>query len=53
VDRWGTPYRFHPESAWVMTVRSAGLDRRMWTGDDILSMEEGQRLGEGQVVGLE
>ena len=37
VDRWGTPYRFHPESAWVTTVRSAGPDRKMWTGDDILT----------------
>ncbi|MEY4485434.1 MAG: hypothetical protein RL693_2886 [Verrucomicrobiota bacterium] len=37
MDRWGTPYRFHPESAWDMTVRSAGPDRRMWTNDDILT----------------
>lgn len=37
IDRWGTPYRFHPESAWETTVRSAGPDKKMWTGDDILS----------------
>ena len=37
LDRWGTPYRFHPESAWLTTVRSAGADRQMWTRDDILS----------------
>ena len=37
MDRWGTPYRFHPESAWETTVRSAGPDKRMWTRDDILS----------------
>lgn len=37
LDRWGTPYRFHPESAWLTTVRSAGPDRTMWTHDDILS----------------
>lgn len=37
LDRWGTPYRFHPESAWLTTVRSAGQDRQMWTRDDILS----------------
>ncbi|CAN5913413.1 hypothetical protein BH11VER1_BH11VER1_27970 [soil metagenome] len=37
LDRWGTPYRFHPESAWDMTVRSAGPDRKMWTNDDILT----------------
>jgi hypothetical protein len=37
LDRWGTPYRFHPDSAWSMTVRSAGPDKRMWSSDDILS----------------
>lgn len=37
LDRWGTPYRFHPESAWLTTVRSAGPDREMWTRDDVLS----------------
>lgn len=37
IDRWGTPYRFHPESSWQTTVRSAGPDKKMWTGDDILS----------------
>jgi hypothetical protein len=37
IDRFGTPYRFHPESAWVTTVRSAGPDKKMWTGDDIVS----------------
>jgi hypothetical protein len=37
LDRWGTPYRFHPESAWETTVRSAGPDKTMWTSDDILS----------------
>ena len=37
LDRWGTPYRFHPESAWHMTVRSAGPDKKMWTSDDQLS----------------
>jgi hypothetical protein len=42
LDRWGTPYRFHPESFWLMTVRSAGPDRQMWSNDDILStMQEG------------
>jgi hypothetical protein len=37
IDRYGTPYRFHPESAWDMQVRSAGPDKRMWTSDDIIS----------------
>jgi hypothetical protein len=44
MDRWGTPYRFHPESAWHMTVRSAGPDRKMWTADDILSELEPSSL---------
>ena len=37
LDRYGTPYRFHPESAWQMTIRSAGPDKEMWTSDDQLS----------------
>ena len=37
LDRWGTPYRFHPESGWEMTVRSAGPDKKMWTSDDIIT----------------
>ncbi len=44
LDRFGTPYRFHPESAWLMTVRSAGPDKQMWTSDDQLS-EEGESDG--------
>jgi hypothetical protein len=44
MDRWGTPYRFHPESAWHMTVRSAGPDRKMWTTDDVLSEWEPSEL---------
>jgi hypothetical protein len=39
VDRWGTAYRFHPETSWLTTVRSAGPDKKMWTSDDILSAE--------------
>jgi hypothetical protein len=33
-DRWGTPYFFHQVSATEMEIRSAGPDRKMWTGDD-------------------
>jgi hypothetical protein len=50
LDRWGTPYRFHPESAWVMTVRSAGPDKRMWSSDDILSVHEGAPEGEAPLT---
>lgn len=42
LDRFGTPYRFHPESAWQMTIRSAGPDKQMWTSDDQIS--EGEPL---------
>lgn len=34
-DRWGTPYFFHQVSGRDMEIRSAGPDRRMWTGDDV------------------
>jgi|GEM_PF-1187905 len=44
LDRFGTPYRFHPESAWHMTVRSAGPDKKMWTSDDQIS-EDGLMAG--------
>lgn len=37
VDRWGTPYWFHPESATKMEIRSAGPDKEMFTPDDIIS----------------
>jgi hypothetical protein len=35
-DRWGTPFFFHAESGTRMEIRSAGPDRKMWTGDDVL-----------------
>ncbi len=44
MDRWGTPYRFHPESAWHTTVRSAGPDRKMWTADDVISEDMGGEM---------
>ncbi len=44
LDRYGTPFRFHPESAWSMTVRSAGPDKRMWTSDDAVSQDLSQSL---------
>jgi hypothetical protein len=36
-DRWGTPYFFHQLSSNSMEVRSAGPDRKMWTGDDLVT----------------
>jgi len=35
IDRWGTPFFFHPESASSLTLTSAGPDRKLWTPDDI------------------
>ena len=35
VDRWGTPYWFHPESGSRMEIRSAGPDKDLFTDDDI------------------
>ncbi|MEM1223166.1 MAG: hypothetical protein AAGH40_10405 [Verrucomicrobiota bacterium] len=36
VDRWGTPYFFHPMASDSMEIRSAGPDSRLWTEDDFL-----------------
>jgi hypothetical protein len=35
-DRWGTPFYFHQLSGTQMEVRSAGPDRKLWTGDDVI-----------------
>ncbi len=37
IDRWGTPYFFHQESATSMEIRSAGPDRRLYTTDDYIA----------------
>lgn len=36
MDRWGTPYWFHPVAANVTEIRSAGPDRQLFTGDDLV-----------------
>jgi hypothetical protein len=36
VDRWGTPYWFHPNSAHQVEIRSAGPDRQLFTDDDLV-----------------
>ena len=35
-DRWGTPFFFHALSGTQMEIRSAGPDKKMWTGDDVV-----------------
>ncbi|MGF1451254.1 MAG: hypothetical protein ACFB21_04155 [Opitutales bacterium] len=35
-DRWDTPLFFHAESSTELAIRSAGPDRQMYTGDDVI-----------------
>jgi hypothetical protein len=36
IDAWGTPFFFHQISGTETEVRSAGPDKVMWTGDDVV-----------------
>jgi hypothetical protein len=36
IDRWGTPYFFHQQSATEMEIHSAGPDKILGTADDIV-----------------
>ena len=35
LDRWGTPYFFHPVSEKRVDILSAGPDRTLFTDDDV------------------
>ena len=35
-DRWGRPFFFHQLSGTRLELRSAGPDRQLWTGDDVV-----------------
>jgi hypothetical protein len=37
VDGYGTPFFFHQISGQEMEIRSAGVDRIMWNGDDLVT----------------
>lgn len=37
VDRWGTPFWFHPVTGAQMEIRSAGPDKELFTPDDVVS----------------
>ena len=39
IDRWGTPYFFHPVTRTTMEVLSAGPDRTLWTADDVGTLD--------------
>ncbi|QIF02472.1 hypothetical protein [Roseimicrobium sp. ORNL1] len=41
LDRWGTPFHFHPVSSNTLEIRSAGPDHKLWTADDVSLGEEG------------
>jgi hypothetical protein len=51
VDRWGTPYWFHPNNATQMEIRSAGADKQMFTTDDIVKNPSPQGFGATPTVG--
>lgn len=46
LDRWGTPYYFHPVSHAVIEIRSAGPDGKLWTDDDVARGESPDSLAE-------
>ena len=35
VDRWGSPFQFHPISGTEMEILSFGPDKTLWTEDDL------------------
>lgn len=45
IDRWGTPYWFHPNSGSQMEIRSAGPDRQLFTADDLVRNPSPDGLG--------
>lgn len=44
-DRWGTPYFIHPLGYGSFEIRSAGPDRKMFNGDDLI---DSPPVGEGR-----
>lgn len=36
LDRWGTPYWFHPNAANQIEIRSAGPDKNLFSSDDVI-----------------
>lgn len=47
VDRWGTPFWFHPNSGHEMEIRSAGPDRQLFTQDDLVLNPSPEGFGAG------
>ncbi len=44
IDRWGTPYLFHPLTQKRIAIRSAGPDKEMFTKDDLHRNPDGSFL---------
>lgn len=42
LDRWGSPYYFHPVSGKILEVRSAGPDKILFNDDDVMDDTYGQ-----------
>jgi hypothetical protein len=38
LDRWGTPFHFHPVTHEILEITSAGPDKKLWTTDDVKSV---------------
>lgn len=49
VDRWGTPYHFHPRAPGAIDVRSAGPDKVLFTDDDVTAGGSGQQVTENML----
>jgi hypothetical protein len=47
VDRWNTPYWFHPSSSHQMEIRSAGPDKNLFTTDDLVINPTGDHAAMG------
>jgi len=45
MDRWGTPFWFHPNTGLQMEIRSAGPDRQLFTPDDLVKNPSPPGLG--------
>jgi hypothetical protein len=52
LDRWGSPFVFHPLKSDLMDIRSLGPDKTIWTADDlsldVKNVEAELRLGPEQ-----
>jgi len=43
-DRWGTALYFHPVDVQRIGIRSGGVDKKLWTEDDLITNEDADVL---------